>query len=214
MSSSINNLKRARNRAGMTQAEASEASGIPIGTLRRWEQGVNEPDIASIILLADTYKTTTDELLGSRFSGVIKARPVKTILIPVLGRIAAGEAREAIQQADEWHATRDELWRGHERAFWLVVAGNSMNRLFPEGALVLIDPDMEIRDGDVGAVFVNGDDATLKRVFYDGDAVRLHPESYDPEYRDRTIDRADPDAPEFRSIGRAISYAAPDGWRA
>ena len=214
MSSSINNLKRARNRAGMTQAEASEASGIPIGTLRRWEQGVNEPDIASIILLADTYKTTTDELLGSRFSGVIKARPMKTILIPVLGRIAAGEAREAIQQADEWHTTRDELWRGHERAFWLVVAGNSMNRLFPEGALVLIDPDMEIRDGDVGAVFVNGDDATLKRVFYDGDAVRLHPESYDPEYRDRTIDRADPDAPEFRSIGRAISYAAPDGWRA
>ena len=73
---------------------------------------------------------------------------------------------------------------------------------------------MEIRDGDVGAVFVNGDDATLKRVFYDGDAVRLHPESYDSEYRDRTIDRADPDAPEFRSIGRAISYAAPDGWRA
>ena len=162
MSSSINNLKRARNRAGMTQAEASEASGIPIGTLRRWEQGVNEPDIASIILLADTYETTTDELLGSRFSGVIKARPVKTILIPVLGRIAAGEAREAIQQADEWHATRDELWRGHERAFWLVVAGNSMNRLFPEGALVLIDPDMEIRDGDVGAVFVNGDDATTR----------------------------------------------------
>lgn len=214
MSASIGNLKRARNRSGMTQAEASKASGIPIGTLRRWEQGVNEPDIASIILLADTYGTTTDELLGSRFSGILRARPARTVPVPVLGRIAAGEAREAIQQAGEWHATRDELWRGHERAFWLVVSGNSMNRLFPEGSLVLIDPDEEVRDGDVGAVFVNGDDATLKRVFFEGETVRLHPESHDAEYRDRVIDRSDPDAPDVRAIGRAVSYTAPDGWRA
>lgn len=63
-----NHLKEARIQAGMTQAQASEASGIALGTLRRWEQGVNEPDIAAIILLADLYRTTTDDLLGSKFA--------------------------------------------------------------------------------------------------------------------------------------------------
>ena len=88
-----------------------------------------------------------------------------------------------------------------------------MNRLFPEGALVLVDPDEEVRNGDVAVVFVNGDDATLKRVYFDGDAVRLLPESFDPEYRERVIDRSDPDAPLLHFVGKVVSYTAPDGWR-
>lgn len=84
-------IKKARKKAGMTQAQAAEASGIPVGTLRRWEQGVNEPDISSIILLADVYKTTTDELLGSKFSSnVVGVRPVRAVRVPIFGRIAAG----------------------------------------------------------------------------------------------------------------------------
>lgn len=209
-----NHIKRARERTGMTQAQAAEASGIPIGTLRRWEQGVNEPDIASIILLADTYKTSTDELLGSKFAGLVRARPVDTVKVPIVGRIAAGTPREAFAQSDEYHDTPRSLVDGREGCFWLVVAGNSMNRLFPEGSLVLVDEGLEVRDGDVGAVFVNGYDATLKRVFFTQDGIRLHPESYDPEYRDIFIRRDDPGAPEFRAIGRVVSYTAPAGWRA
>lgn len=207
-------IKQARERTGMTQAQAAEASGIPIGTLRRWEQGVNEPDIASIILLADTYKTSTDELLGSKFAGLIRARPVDTVRVPIVGRIAAGTPREAFAQSDEYQDTPRSLLEGRGECFWLIVAGNSMNRLFPEGSLVLVDEGLEVRDGDVGAVFVNGYDATLKRVFFTQDGIRLHPESYDPEYRDILIRRDDPDAPEFRAIGRVVSYTAPADWRA
>ena len=207
-------IKAARKRTGMTQAEAAQRSGIPLGTIRRWEQGVNEPDIDSIIQLADLYGTTTDDLLGSRFSGFIAANPVQTVPVPVLGRIAAGTPREAFSVSDETHDTPATLVEGRESCFWLVVAGNSMNRLFPEGSLVLVDPALEVRDGDVAAVFVNGDDATLKRVYFEGGSVRLRPESFDPEYADRVIDPTDPLAPEFRPIGRVVSYTAPDGWRA
>ncbi len=207
-------IKAARKRTGMTQAEAAQRSGIPLGTIRRWEQGVNEPDIDSIIQLADLYGTTTDDLLGSRFSGFIAANPVQTVPVPVLGRIAAGTPREAFSVSDETHDTPATLVEGRESCFWLVVSGNSMNRLFPEGSLVLVDPDAEVRDGDVGAVFVNGYDATLKRVFYTSDGIRLHPESHDPEYPDILIRKDDPEAPEFRAVGRVISYTAPDGWRA
>ena len=61
-------IKDARNRAGYKQREVSEALNLPLGTLRRWEQGVNEPDIESLIDLANLYGTSVDALLGSRFA--------------------------------------------------------------------------------------------------------------------------------------------------
>lgn len=60
----MNGFGKMRKRANLTQRAASDASGIPLSTLRRWEQGINEPDVASIALLADLYACTTDELLG------------------------------------------------------------------------------------------------------------------------------------------------------
>ena len=59
----MNGFGKMRKAAKLTQREASDRSGIPLSTLRRWEQGVNEPDVASIALLADLYGCTTDELL-------------------------------------------------------------------------------------------------------------------------------------------------------
>lgn len=58
-------LQEARKLAGLTQRQASERLGIPLSTLRRWEQGVNEPDAASINKMADFYKVSTDYILGS-----------------------------------------------------------------------------------------------------------------------------------------------------
>lgn len=206
-------LKIARKQAKMTQKEASEVSGIPLSTLRRWEQGVNEPDIDSINLLADLYHTSTDILLSSPFAnrGVVS---VTNATAPVFGRIAAGTPREALRVAEDEHWVSPELKERFPDAFWLKVSGNSMNRLFADESLVLIAPSAEVRDGDVAVVFVNGDDATLKRVYFEEKTIRLHPESYDPEYRDRVIDQSDPDAPEVRIIGKAVSYTAPEGWRA
>ena len=63
-------IKEARVKAGLKQREVAEMTGIPLGTLRRWEQGVNEPDVDHIIQLADLYGVSTDELLGSSFASV------------------------------------------------------------------------------------------------------------------------------------------------
>lgn len=211
----VNRIAEARNRAGLTQQQVADALDISVQGYQYYEYGKRDPKASVIRRMCEIFGVSAAYLLGiDNDPAFVPNREHVMHRMPVVGRIAAGEAREAIEQADEWHATRDELWRGHERAFWLVVAGNSMNRLFPDGSLVMVDPDMEVRDGDVGAIFVNGDDATLKRVFYEGDSVRLHPESWDIEYKDRTIDRSDPAAPEVRVVGRVVSYTAPDGWRA
>lgn len=223
------NIGKLRSLAGMTQEEFAHICGLTRGTVSQWETGFSQPRMGSIQSLSDYFGISKAAIIEEggmdgmrmcsdghirRDPSYVPARPSRSHRVPVVGRIAAGTPREAIAQSGESHELPDTIYYEHEHAFFLVVAGNSMNRLFPEGSLVLIDPDEPVRNGDVGAVFVNGDDATLKRVYFEGTAVRLSPESYDPEYRDRVIDGTNPDAPEFRVIGRAVSYTAPDGWRA
>ena len=43
--------KRARVVAGLSQAEFSRTYGIPLGTLRDWEQGRSDPDAAGVAYL-------------------------------------------------------------------------------------------------------------------------------------------------------------------
>ncbi len=207
-----NRLAQVRDHAGMTQQQVAAAIGVTTTGYQNWEYGNTPIKATALRELAKLFGCTTDYLLN--ISDIKVAVPSAARMLPVFGSISAGTPREALTQSDVMHETPERLYLEHERAFWLTVSGNSMNRLFPDGSLVLIDPDEEVRNGDVAVVFVNGDDATLKRVYFESESVRLHPESYDPEYRDRVIDASDPDAPEVRVIGKAVSYTAPDGWRA
>ena len=208
-------IAAARNAKGWSQKDLAKKIGTTQQQIARYESGANDVKSSVLLKLSAALGVTVSYLLAldddPSFVSVVSS---DTVPVPVLGRIAAGTPREAFSQSDDYHDTQRGLVASHPHAFWLVVAGNSMNRLFPEGALVLVDPDVEVHSGDVGAIFVNGDDATIKRIFFEDGAVRLHPESWDPDYRDRTIDPSDPDAPAVRVIGRAVSYTAPDGWRA
>ncbi len=208
-------IAAARNAKGWSQKDLAKKIGTTQQQIARYESGANDVKSSVLLKLSAALGVTVSYLLAldddPSFVSVVSS---DTVPVPVLGRIAAGTPRAAFSQSDDYHDTQRGLVASHPHAFWLVVAGNSMNRLFPEGALVLVDPDVEVHSGDVGAIFVNGDDATIKRIFFEDGTVRLHPESWDADYRDRTIDQSDPDAPAVRVIGRAVSYTAPDGWRA
>ena len=207
------NLGEVRRFRKLTQDQVSRDTGIPLPTLRKYEQGHNSPPCDTLNKLADYYRVTVDALLhrGYPLPGQ-HLRPSKGT-VPVLGRISAGEPREAIQNVTGRWYVPDPLLDSHPKAFYLTVGGDSMNALFPEGALVLVDPEAEVHSGDVAAVLVNGFDATLERVYFAGDTVVLHPESHNPEHHDLSIDRTNPDAPHFRIVGRVVSYAAPEDWR-
>jgi len=58
------NLKALRERAGLTQAELAGAAGVPLGTLRCWEQATRGPLLAAAARLADALGCTLDELAG------------------------------------------------------------------------------------------------------------------------------------------------------
>lgn len=207
-------VKEMRERAGLTRKQLADALGITRQSVYYHESGDRDIKSSALIDMSRILGCTVTELLGLGTADIIQLHACKPYHVPVFGRIAAGAPREAPCQSDTVRDAPASIHEGRRNAFRPTVSGNSVNRLFPDGSLVPIDPDEEVRNGDAAVVFVNGDDAALKRIYHEGDSIRLHPEPCGPECRDRVIDATDPDAPEVRVMGRAVSCTAPGGWRA
>ena len=209
-------IREAREKLGLTQAQVAKLMGTTQQTIQRYEAG--KVDIASnkLTRLAKVLDTTVDYLLGTSPlpTNAIRAIPGGTPR-PVIGRISAGDFGTVYEETGESLNVDDDVYVEHKHGFWMKVRGNSMNRLFAEGTMVYIDPNDEVRNGDVGVACVNGDEGTVKRMFFEPNgSVRLHPESYDPEYRDRIVDKSDPDSPSFQIEGKVVAYRSPLCWRA
>lgn len=56
-------LKKARERLGLSLPEAAERAGIPEGLLRQWEEGLDAPALEQASSLADLYHTSLQRLL-------------------------------------------------------------------------------------------------------------------------------------------------------
>jgi repressor LexA len=93
--------------------------------------------------------------------------------IPLLGRIAAGTPVEAVEQKEVLNFAD---FAGHGNTYALEVRGNSMiDDHICDGDLILLERDAEARDGDIVVALVAGSEATLKRIYREGDTVRLQP---------------------------------------
>jgi transcriptional regulator with XRE-family HTH domain len=57
-------LKRLRERAGLSQPQLAQRAGVPLSTLRGWEQGRREPSLGAAAKLARAMGITLDELAG------------------------------------------------------------------------------------------------------------------------------------------------------
>ena len=206
------NLGAARRHAGMTQAEAAEKSGIALGTLRRWEQGVNEPSIASLARLAQLYEVTTDTIIGTRYADKAIAKGTSAAWpLPYVDHIEAGTPRDAIGFDGERRWASPTVVARHPHAFFLGLRDDSMNMLFPDGCLVAVDPDeRKIVSGKEYVVVVDDCDAVPRQVFLAGTKSVLHTVSSNPAHKDRAIDRGDSEAASLSVIGRVVWYVGPE----
>ena len=210
----IENLKALMSLQNVSQAEIARRSNIEKQTVSSWMRGVSFPSAKNIKSLTEAFDLSTDDLLSnecglaSRKGGSVPVHEyeyaVMSMTAPVYGRIAAGDPLEMIVDHGEFAYLHPDVAQRHPEGFFLTVSGDSMDRIMPDGSLAFIDPRALVANGDVAAITVNGDDATIKRVFFAGDTVVLHPESSNPVHRDRAIDSSDPDAPALRIIGKVV----------
>ncbi len=103
--------------------------------------------------------------------------------VPVIGRITAGLPMYAQQQWEESIVVDADLYKG-ANLFALRVKGDSMiGAGILSGDLAICRPRQYAADGEIAAVLINGEDATIKRFFARADHILLKSEN--PDYPPR-----------------------------
>lgn len=95
------------------------------------------------------------------------------LTLPLLGRIAAGRPVEALENPES--ISLADFTRSKD-VYVLQVTGESMqDEHIVNGDYVLVEKTNIARDGEIVVALVNGSDATLKRIYSEGDKIRLQP---------------------------------------
>ena len=125
------------------------------------------------LLTRDYNRSRSIDLLPPR--GRLKqAMSVNTgMVLPLLGRIAAGQPIEAIERPET--ISLADFVRSKE-VFVLEVRGDSMqDEAILSGDYVLVEKTKTAHNGDIVVALVENSDATLKRFYREGDRIRLQP---------------------------------------
>ena len=60
----VRNLKKLRTKKGVTQGQLADAVGVSQQSINKYENHNIEPDIDTLIAIADFFNTSVDELVG------------------------------------------------------------------------------------------------------------------------------------------------------
>jgi repressor LexA len=114
--------------------------------------------------------------LKSRGIEILSLKPSSGFMLPVAGRIRAGEPIFAQEDIDT-HILIDKALFPHQDAFALRVTGESMIEagIF-DGDYVIVRPQKTIENGEIGVVLIE-DEATVKRVYKERGKIILKPEN-------------------------------------
>ena len=169
----------------ITQTELSKRTGITQSSISDWLRGKYLPKQDKIDLLAKALDVTPAYLMGwEEDTNIEQIEPINSIKIPVVGRIPAGTPIEAIEDIIEYIDIPENWTNGNKEYFGLIVRGDSMYPLLLDGDTVVIKRQEAAETGDICACYINGYDATLKRISLTEHSITLKPEN--PNYPPKT----------------------------
>lgn len=199
MSEKIKELRVSQN---LTLEQVGDVVGVGKSTVRKWETGmIANMRRDKIALLAQALHTTPEYLMGwSTDIEVNNLFKIETKKFPLLGNIACGEPIFADQEFELYV----EAGANIQADFCLKAKGDSMigARIY-DGDIVFIRKQNMVDDGEIAAVLI-GDEATLKRVYYDREAGVLSLFAENPQYR--TMRFSGSELETIRILGKAIAF--------
>ena len=211
------NIKALRDKFGLTQDELAEKLGVTRESVHRWETdkiAIRDRHVAKMVELfgidPEDIKSSRFGLAGSeriRASASLppNAIPVRgtSAMVPVrvLGSTHAGERMDEDESDYEVEFPEGVVER-HPGCFALKVEGDCMDRRYPEGCMVLVDPAMEPRNG-LAVVAEFDDGRSLLRTYMRGSSTLMLTADSFSEYDDIIVTQDDP---PVRTVGVVVWY--------
>jgi repressor LexA len=127
------------------------------------------------LLHRDANRSRSIDLLAPRgkMKQAMAAAASAASSLPLVGRIAAGRPVETFETPET--ISFSDFTRSKD-VFVLQVAGESMqDEHIVDGDYILVERTQVARDGEIVVALVEGAETTLKRIYKEGDRVRLQP---------------------------------------
>lgn len=165
-------LKKRRKELGLTLAQIAEMMGVSEATVQRWESGnIKSVRYEKMDKLAEILRVNPAAFMGWDDSAdlPINVESIGTMhKVPLVGQIACGTPILAEQNIEDYIDLPH-----HIRAdYALTCKGDSMiGAGVHDGDVVYIRKQAQVDNGQIAAVLVDSEDATLKRFYYDGKAT-------------------------------------------
>lgn len=182
-------IRRARQRAKLTQDQLAKRMGVSRPTITQWETGATTPHAKKLEELAKHLGLPRLELFGGLGDPNVREGPGTARYVPEISWVQAVAWTEVVdvqvnlQEAPHWPCPVP----CSERTFCLRVEGDSMAPEFPRGMLIYVDPEVPPTSGrKIVAMCDDTGSATFKQYFEDGGQKYLKamnpnwPEPYTP----------------------------------
>lgn len=126
----------------------------------------------------DPTKPRAIEVLDEELSNVHHLPEVRTIQVPVVGKVTAGQPITAVENVEEYFPLPDKYASDASDVFILVVQGDSMIEAgIYDGDYVIVRKQNIAHNGDIVVAMTEDDEATVKRFFKEKNYIRLQPEN-------------------------------------
>lgn len=185
---------------GLSQEQLGELVGVQKAAINKYEKGrvVNIPR-TTLKKLADALHVAPVDLLDdTEFS---PDSNTKSNRIKVYGSVPAGIPIEAVEDIVDWEDVPQEWIDRGDRYIGLKVKGDSMYPKYIEDDTVIVKLQPDCECGQDAVVYVNGYEATLKKVVKQQDGIMLQP--LNPEYTPKFYPYG-PEEPEINVLGIVV----------
>ncbi len=198
----MNNLRNLRIAKGYTQNDIAVYLGISSPAYGYYETGKRQMTVDTARKLAKYFKVPISLLIGDDEAkdDVYDDLGIK---IPVVGQISAGLPILATQNIENYEFAPTNLIKNGYNYFYLRVRGDSMNLLFQDGNIVLIEQTTEIENNEIGAFLIDNENATVKKYHRKKNIVVLNPMSTNPIHKPQIYDLV---TTPVSCIGRVVAY--------
>ena len=167
--------------------------GFKYSTFSDWYNGNKYPRIDKIEMLANYFNIKKSDLIEKHnFNdilekiGAIPLSNIETTKIPILGTVKAGYDYLAQENIIDYIAFKvDGLDK--ENYYALNIVGDSMTPLFDDGDTVIVHKQDDFENGENCVVLINGDEATVKKVYKGNDGIELR--AINPYYPPRIFSK-------------------------
>lgn len=185
------NIKRFRELANMTQSDLAQRLDVARSTVTQWENGWSSPRMGMVQKLAGVFNVSTADVVSDAPPNYgMKVVPSST-LVPLLGHTHMGDAVDE-DTCERTVEVPTSVANRHPNGYCVRAEGGCMDNRYPCDSILLVDPDMEPRNGVAVLAELPGYRSVVRVYMRGASALMLSPDSHSGEYEDIII-RADDD---------------------